>query len=84
MLIDLSPEQHRRMLEMIEKFKPISPNFFAKKALNSVAKNKAIIIVPAWWKLFWWMNRLFPSVGINLVGKSFQKMQKRFGLAEQK
>ena len=84
MLIDLSPEQHRQMLEMIEKFKPISPNFFAKKALNSVAKNKAIIIVPAWWKLFWWMNRLFPSVGINLVGKSFQKMQKRFGLAEQK
>jgi len=79
MLIDLSPEQHRRMLEMIEKFKPISPNIFAKKALNSVAKNKAIIIVPAWWKLFWWMNRLFPYMGIHLVGKSFQKMQKRFG-----
>jgi len=83
MLIDLSPEQHRQMLEMIEKFRPISPNIFAKKALNSVAKNKAIIIVPAWWKLFWWMNRLFPSVGIHLVGKSFQKVQKRFGLAEQ-
>jgi NAD(P)-dependent dehydrogenase (short-subunit alcohol dehydrogenase family) len=47
MLIDLSPEQHRQMLEMIEKFKPISPNIFAKKALNSVSKNKAIIIVPA-------------------------------------
>jgi short-subunit dehydrogenase len=83
MLIDLSPDQHRQMLEMIEKFKPMSPNVFAKKALNSVAKNKAIIIVPAWWKLIWWMNRLIPSVGIHLVGKSFQKMQKRFGLAEQ-
>jgi NAD(P)-dependent dehydrogenase (short-subunit alcohol dehydrogenase family) len=83
MLIELSPEQHRQMLEMIEKFKPISPNIFAKKALNSVAKNKAIIVVPAWWKLVWWMNRLFPSAGIDLVGKSFQKMQNRFGLAEQ-
>ena len=82
MLIDLSPEQHRQMLEMIEKFKPISPNIFAKKALNSVAKNKAIIIVPAWWKLIWLLNRLFPSAGIDLVGKSFQKMQKRFGFAE--
>ncbi len=81
MLINLSPEQHRQLLEMIEKFKPISPNIFAKKALNSVAKNKATIIVPAWWKLFWWMNRLFPSAGIHLVGKSFKKMQKRFGLA---
>jgi len=26
-----------------EKFKPMFPNIFAKKALNSVAKNKAII-----------------------------------------
>jgi short-subunit dehydrogenase len=82
MLIDLSPEQHRQMLKMIEKFKPISPNVFAKKALNLVAKNKAIIVVPAWWTLIWWINRLFPSMGIHLVGKSFQKMQKRFGFAE--
>jgi short-subunit dehydrogenase len=83
MLIDLSPEQHRQMLEIIEKFKPLSPDIFAKKALNSVAKNKAIIIVPGWWKLLWLLNRLFPSAGIDLVGKSFQKMQKRFGFAEQ-
>jgi short-subunit dehydrogenase len=83
MLIELSPEQHAQMLAMIEKFKPMSPNIFAKKALNSVAKNKAIIIVPTWWKLLWWMNRLFPSAGIDLVGKSFQKMQKQFGFAEQ-
>jgi short-subunit dehydrogenase len=83
MLIDLSPEQHRQLVEMIEKFKPMPPNIFENKALNSVAKNKAVIVVPTWWKLFWWMSRLFPSVGIRLVGKSFQKMQKRFGLAEQ-
>ena len=83
MLIDLSSEQHRQMQEMIEKFKPISPNIFAKKALHLVAKNKAIIVVPAWWKLVWWMNRLFPSSGIDLAGKSFQKMQNRFGFAEQ-
>ena len=83
MLIDLSPDQHRQMLEMIEKFKPLSPNMFAKKALNSVAKNKAIIIVPTWWKLLWLLNRFFPSAGIDLLGKSFQKMQKQFGFAEQ-
>jgi short-subunit dehydrogenase len=83
MLIDLSPEQHCQLLEMIEKFKPISPHIFAEKALNSVAKNKAIIIVPAWWKVLWWINRLFPSSAIHLAGKSFQKMQKRFGLAVQ-
>jgi hypothetical protein len=50
--------------------------------LNSVAKNKAIIIVPSWWKLFWWINRLSPSLGIFLAQKRFQKMQKEFGIVQ--
>jgi len=70
MLIDISPEQQRRLLE---KFRPMSPNRFAAKVLKSVAKNKAIIIVPSWWKLFWWINRLSPSLGIYLAQKHFQK-----------
>jgi short-subunit dehydrogenase len=82
MLIDLSPEQHRQMLAMIEKFKPISPDVFAKKALNSVAKNKAIIIVPALWKLFWWIYRLFPSLGIFLVQKPFQDFQEKISMVQ--
>lgn len=80
MLFDIPPEQHRDLLAMIEKFKPMSPNVFARKALNSVAHNKAIIIVPAWWKVFWWMNRLFPSLGILLTQRPFQNFQKKLGL----
>jgi NAD(P)-dependent dehydrogenase (short-subunit alcohol dehydrogenase family) len=79
MLIDIPPEQLRRLLE---KFRPMSPNIFAKKVLNSVAKNRAIIIVPSWWKLFWWINRLSPSLGISLAQKRFQKMQKEFGIVQ--
>ena len=78
----MSPEQHQKVLEMIEKYKPMPPNIFAKKALNSVAKNKAIIIVPAGWKLFWWINRLLPSLGIYLAGRNFQKVQKQLGYVE--
>jgi NAD(P)-dependent dehydrogenase (short-subunit alcohol dehydrogenase family) len=79
MLIDIPPEQIRRLLE---KLKPMSPNIFAKKVLNSVAKNKAIIIVPSWWKLFWWIDRLSPSLGIFLAQKRFQKMQKEFSIVQ--
>ena len=79
MLIDIPPEQIRRLLE---KLKPMSPNIFAKKVLNSVAKNKAIIIVPSWWTLFWWIDRLSPSLGIFLAQKRFQKMQKEFGIVQ--
>jgi len=66
--------------QLWEKLKPMPPDIFAYKAINSVAKNKAIIIIPLWWKLFWWIDRLFPSLGINLARKNFQKMQKQLGI----
>jgi len=79
MLIDIPPEQGRRMWE---KLKPMSPNVFAEKVLNAVARNKAIIIVPSWWKLFWWMNRLSPSFGISLAQRHFRRMQKELGISQ--
>jgi len=79
MFIDIPPEQVRRMWERL---RPMSPNIFAEKVLNSVAKNKAIIIVPSWWKLFWWINRLSPSLGIFLAQKRFQKVQKELGIVQ--
>ena len=81
MLIDIPAE---RVRQLWEKLKPMPPNIFSKKVLNSVAKNKAIIIVPSWWKLFWWINRLSPSLGIFLAQKRFQKMQKELGIIQQR
>ncbi len=79
MLIDIPPEKVRRMWERL---RPMSPNIFAEKVLHSVAKNKAIIIVPSWWKLFWWINRLSPSLARFLAQRHFQKMQKELGIEE--
>lgn len=73
---DIPPETVRQLWE---KLKPIPPDVFAYKAINYVAKNKAIIILPSWWKLFWWINRLFPSFGITLAARNFQKVQKHLG-----
>ncbi len=81
MLFEIPPEQRDQMSAMIEKFKPIPPNIFAQKALNSVAKNKAIVVVPAWWKLFWWIYRLAPSLAISLMQKPFQDFQDKLGMA---
>jgi short-subunit dehydrogenase len=77
MLIDIPSEQVRRMWERL---RPMSPDIFSEKVLNSVAKNKAIIIVPSWWRLFWWINRLSPSLARSLAQKRFQKMRKQLGL----
>jgi NAD(P)-dependent dehydrogenase (short-subunit alcohol dehydrogenase family) len=79
MLIDIPAEQVRQLRERL---KPMPPNIFAEKVLNSVAKNRAIIIVPSWRKVYWWMNRLSPSLGIFLAQKRFQKVQKELGIVQ--
>lgn len=79
MLIEIPAEQMRRMWE---RARPMPPNIFAEKVLNLVAKNKATIIVPSWWKLFWWINRLSPSLGILFAQKRFQYWQKKLGILQ--
>ena len=79
MLIDIPLDKQRRMWE---KLKPMSPNIFAEKVLNLVAKNRALIIVPSWWKFYWWINRVSFSLGMSLAQKSFQKWQKGLGITK--
>ncbi len=81
MLLEIPPEQMHRFFE---KLKPMAPNVFAKKVLDSVAKNRAIIIFPSWWKRFWWINRLSPSLGIFLAQKQFQKMLKELNIGDKR
>jgi NAD(P)-dependent dehydrogenase (short-subunit alcohol dehydrogenase family) len=64
-----------KMEPLFERYRPMSPVIFARKVLSAVAKNKAIIVFPAWWKVFWWLNRLSPSLWIFLSHKSFQRSQ---------
>jgi NAD(P)-dependent dehydrogenase (short-subunit alcohol dehydrogenase family) len=75
--MNIPPEKLR---DMWEKFKPMSPDIFAKKVVSAIAKNKAIIVVPSLWKLIWWLNRLSPTLGMAFAQNSFQKMQKEFDL----
>jgi NAD(P)-dependent dehydrogenase (short-subunit alcohol dehydrogenase family) len=74
-LVERSPEQQQRLMEMFEKYKPMEPSLFAKKALGEIAKNRATIIIPSWYHLFWWIHRLLPSLGLFLARKSFQDIQ---------
>ena len=69
-----------KLRDMWEKFKPMSPDIFAKKVVNAIAKNKAIIVVPSLWKLIWWLNRLSPTLGMAFAQKCFKKIQKEFDL----
>lgn len=65
---------------MIDKFKPMDPNLFARKALNAIAKNEAIIVLPKWYMILWWIHRLFPSFGMLLARQSYQNNKKKLGI----
>jgi len=77
MLIEIPSEEMRRMWD---EFRPMPPETFARKALAGVAKNRAIIIAPWWWRLFWWLDRLSPSAGILFARRNFQKTMARLGI----
>jgi NAD(P)-dependent dehydrogenase (short-subunit alcohol dehydrogenase family) len=68
-----SAELVQALDRMWEKLKPMQPDILAEKVLNAVAKNKAIIIEPSWWKLIWKINRFFPILGIKLSQGRFEK-----------
>jgi NAD(P)-dependent dehydrogenase (short-subunit alcohol dehydrogenase family) len=79
MLIEIPAEEMRRLWERL---RPMPPEIFARKVLDAVAKNKAIIIAPRWWRVFWWINRVSPPLAISLAQWAFQRNLKKLGLLE--
>ena len=77
-VITSTPEIEEEIRRMFEKMRPMDPEIFARKSLDQVAKNRAIIIFPAWWKILWWLDRLFPNAMINVGIKGARKSFKKF------
>jgi len=69
-------EQRDRTLKYFERFRPMDVGRFAAKALNQVARNRAIIVIPAWWKLLWWLDRLSPTLSLFVVRRAFESARK--------
>jgi short-subunit dehydrogenase len=50
---------------------PADPDRFARATLKQVRKNKAVIIVPGWWKVFWWIGRISPALLLVILKTQF-------------
>jgi len=70
-LVNMPPEQQR---EAWEKMRPMPADVFAIKTLEAVARNEAIILIPSWWKLFWWIERLSPSWMMSIAQREYKKI----------
>ncbi|MDX1660776.1 MAG: SDR family oxidoreductase, partial [Gemmatimonadota bacterium] len=63
---ELDAETRSRMLARIERARPASASAFASKALDGVARNRAIVIFPARYRVLWWLYRASPTLALRL------------------
>jgi hypothetical protein len=52
----------------------MDPDVFAAKALDAVARNQGLIIVPAWWRVLRLLNELFPSLAEAVARRELRRM----------
>lgn len=70
---NLKPGSEHKALELWETMRPMNVDAFARKALRGVDRNQAIIIVPSWWKLLWWLERFSPSLSLWLWSRAYAR-----------
>ena len=73
---NLQPVPPEVQEKFIRQYRPMAPAVFAEKVLDALARNKALIIVPGWWRLFWWLSRLSPALEFSLAQRSYRSARK--------
>jgi NAD(P)-dependent dehydrogenase (short-subunit alcohol dehydrogenase family) len=53
------------LLKFWEPFRPMAPEKFAERALRAALRGDAIVVVPAWWKAMWYLDRLSPALSMR-------------------
>jgi NAD(P)-dependent dehydrogenase (short-subunit alcohol dehydrogenase family) len=66
-------EQPKTIGQLNKLFPPMDVSIFARKVLEQVARNRAIIVVPGWCKIFWWIDRASPTFAAFLLRKAFER-----------
>lgn len=65
-----------KVLEMWSKLRPMSADDFARRALRAIARNEGIIVVPGWWKAFWYLERLSPELSAGVWSRLLERTRK--------
>jgi NAD(P)-dependent dehydrogenase (short-subunit alcohol dehydrogenase family) len=63
------------LLKFWEPFRPMAPEKFAERALRAVFRGDAIIVVPAWWKAWWYLERLSPALSMRATRLALKRLR---------
>ncbi len=72
---NLTGVSDEEMLRLWERLRPMAPGKFAERALRAVLRSDAIIVVPAWWKAFWYLERLSPALSMRLAKVMLERLR---------
>jgi NADP-dependent 3-hydroxy acid dehydrogenase YdfG len=62
--------------EMFEPLRPMPPQAFAEQALRAVLRGKAIIVLPAWYRAMWYLERLSPTLSMRMSKSALKRKRK--------
>jgi NAD(P)-dependent dehydrogenase (short-subunit alcohol dehydrogenase family) len=63
------------LLKFWEPMRPMAAENFAERALRAVLRGDAIIVVPAWWKALWYVERLSPAISTLAAKLTLKRMR---------
>ncbi|MGE2816023.1 SDR family NAD(P)-dependent oxidoreductase [Mycobacterium heidelbergense] len=73
--VDMAGVSDEDILKSWERLRPMAPEKFAERALRAVLRGDAIIVAPAWWKAFWYLERLSPALSMRLTKVALQRIR---------
>jgi NAD(P)-dependent dehydrogenase (short-subunit alcohol dehydrogenase family) len=64
-----------QLLKFWEPMRPMAPEKFAERALRGVFREDLIIVVPAWWKALWYIERLSPALSMRAARLTLKRVR---------
>jgi NAD(P)-dependent dehydrogenase (short-subunit alcohol dehydrogenase family) len=65
-----------QILKMWEPTRPMDVDVFAKKAMRAILANEAFIVLPTWWKAFWYLERVSPALSLRVWEAMLGKLRR--------
>jgi len=69
------------ILGLWERFRPMEPELFARRAVDAVMRNQAVIVLPRWWKALWYLERLSPWLSLRFSEAMHRRQQPELAVA---
>jgi len=73
--INIAGVSDEELVKSFERLRPMAPEKFAERALRAVLRGDAIIVVPAWWKAFWYLERLSPALSMRVARLALKRLR---------